>query len=76
MRNRLAPTKALPPTPPHFAENFVKGGWRRVERVYGCRDDVVLKWIELCGGMDALRARRIAWLRTQAEAARNKVSAR
>lgn len=70
MNHRLAPTKAVPNLPPHFEQHFIEGGWRRVERVYGCRDEVVLKWIEVCGGMDAMKGKRAKWVRERAEEAR------
>lgn len=57
MRNGLMPTKVTPPPPVEFAEEFIRGGWRRVERLYGARTDLLLKWIEMSGG-EALYARR------------------
>jgi hypothetical protein len=50
-------TKAVPPVPPNFVENFIVGGWRKIERMYGARDDRLLKWIEMSGGDDLYRAR-------------------
>jgi len=50
--------RKIPPCPPLFAETFVKGGWRLVERQYGARTDLLLKWIEMSGG-DELYARRM-----------------
>lgn len=50
-------TKVLPPPPPEFAEQFIAGGWRRIERIYGSRSDRLLKWFEMSGG-DDLRRRR------------------
>ena len=49
--------RPIPPCPPEFAEEFVRGGWRRVERLYNARTDLLLKWIEMSGG-PALYARR------------------
>jgi len=45
----LMERKAKPP-PPHFVENFVRGGWRKVERMYGSRTDVLRNWFHICGG--------------------------
>lgn len=47
----------IPSVPPYFADDFIRGGWREVERLYGARTDLLLKWIELCGG-DELYERR------------------
>lgn len=49
--------RQYPPAPPEFADEFIKGGWRRVERLYNARTDMIWKWIEDCGG-DELKARR------------------
>jgi hypothetical protein len=57
---RYIPTRAIPPLPPSFESNFIAGGWRQVERVYGCRDEVILKWIEMCGGEELYAKRREA----------------
>jgi hypothetical protein len=54
---RQPSTKALPPVPPNFAENFIRGGWRQIERMYGCRDDRLIKWQILAGGERLNRAR-------------------
>lgn len=43
--------------PPEFATEFVAGGWRRVERLYGRR--LISRWVQMCGG-DALIAQRRA----------------
>lgn len=48
----------IPPVPPFFADRFVEGGWRDVERHYGARTDLLLKWIEMSGGEDLYRRRR------------------
>ena len=48
----------IPAVPPRFAEIFVEGGWRDVERMYGARTDLLLKWIEMSGGADLYRRRR------------------
>lgn len=49
----------IEPVPHDFAEQFVIGGWRRVENVFGMRTAVVLRWLDECGRarLDGLRAR-------------------
>lgn len=42
-------TKLIPPPPPEFAHEFATGGWRRVERLYGARTDMLLAWAAQCG---------------------------
>ena len=56
---RSPPTKTLPPLPPGFRDNFIKGGWRLCERMYGCRTDRLLAWHQIAGGvaLDAERKR-------------------
>ena len=54
-----APYASSSLVPEDFAHEFVTGGWRRVERLYGARTTVINKWIEACGG-DTLRAMRPA----------------
>ena len=41
--------KTFPPPPPEFKAEFEKGGWERVELLYGARTDVIRKWIEITG---------------------------
>lgn len=57
--DRIA-TRVMPPPPPEFEAEFIKGGWRQVERIYGARTDLILKWIAMCGGLNALQAKRAA----------------
>jgi len=73
-RTRYIPTRAIPSLPPGFARHFIEGGWRQVERIYGCRDDVVLKWIDMAGGLADLQERRREWLRGQTQVAQGKVA--
>jgi hypothetical protein len=47
--------RTIPAPPPEFASQFAKGGWRRVERLYGARTDLIRKWISMTG---AERARK------------------
>ncbi len=58
---RRPPTRLIQPAPPEFAEEFVRGGWRRVERLYGARTDTLLKWIEMCGGQELHKRRAETW---------------
>lgn len=50
-------TKVLPPVPPEFGAVFVEKGWRGIERMYGARTDLLVKWREMAGGarLDELR---------------------
>lgn len=48
----------VPAVPPSFADRFVAGGWREVERLYGARTDLLLKWIQMSGGEDLHKRRR------------------
>jgi hypothetical protein len=75
LKPRDVPTRAVPRLPPNFARNFVEGGWRQLERVYGCRDDVLLKWFEMAGGLVSLQQRRRDWLREQSAVAQAKAAA-
>lgn len=51
-------TKVMRPTPPGFAEQFILGGWKRVERLYGCRSDLTVKWHHMAGGTTLNAARK------------------
>jgi hypothetical protein len=48
----------VPTVPEGFAARFIAGGWREVERIYGARTDLLLKWIEMSGGEDLYARRR------------------
>lgn len=61
----MALLRTIPACPPEFAAEFIAGGWRRVERIYNARTDLLLKWIEMSGGDDLYRRRR-EHLRTRA----------
>jgi hypothetical protein len=54
---RPPPTRVIPPVPPEFPAEFIAGGWRRVERLYGARTDLLLKWVQLSGGQSLYAAR-------------------
>lgn len=41
--------RRFPPPPPEFVEEFARGGWERVELLYGARTDCLKKWIALTG---------------------------
>ncbi len=47
----------LPGEPGEFATTFIKGGWRKLERVYGARTDRLVAWMHMAGGpaLDAAR---------------------
>lgn len=49
--------RSMPPVPDEFDENYISGGWRKLERVYGARTTLLLKWMEIRGRerLDALR---------------------
>jgi len=49
------------PAPQGFRQRFVEDGWRGIERYYGARTDVMLRWIEECGGLEILKAERREW---------------
>lgn len=72
--SRLAPTDALPALPPLFEQHFIEGGWRRLERVYGCRTTLLLKWFELAGGLELLQQRRRDYQRALREQAKKGVT--
>ena len=47
------------PAPEGFPARFVKDGWRGIERYYGARTDINLRWLNECGRerLEALRRR-------------------
>ena len=55
-------SKRVPPVPPEFVQQFVEGGWRRIERVYGGRNDLVRKWMVMAGGERKMKAMRREYL--------------
>jgi hypothetical protein len=42
--------RQIKPPPPNFCLNFVRGGWRAVERMYGSRTSTIVNWYHICGG--------------------------
>lgn len=51
-------SRRIPPVPAEFVQQFLEGGWRRIERVYGGRNDLVRKWIAMAGGEVELKRMR------------------
>jgi hypothetical protein len=49
MNGQRISTKVPTPAPPNFRANFERGGWRLVERMYGCRTDQLLAWMVQTG---------------------------
>lgn len=69
-------TVTLPTAVPEgFRDRFITDGWRGIERYYGARTDLMMKWIGVCGGVTQLQAERRAYRQEQAEAARRLVAA-
>lgn len=56
------PSRLVPPVPDGFVQHFMEGGWRRIERIYGARNDLVRKWIVMAGGERELKAKRRAYI--------------
>lgn len=52
--------RRFPAPPPEFAEEFARGGWERVELLYGARTDCLKKWIALTGAKTRRELRREA----------------
>lgn len=46
--------------PPDFETVFLVEGWRGIERVFGARSTVNVRWLEECGGIAAMQAKRMA----------------
>lgn len=68
MKRYNAPISSIPKrVPPEFAQVFVRGGWRLMERLYGARTDANVKWLEVAGAA-RLRQLRKAWLHGEAAA--------
>lgn len=42
-------TRLVPPPPPEFAAEFARGGWERIELLYGGRTDLHRKWVAMTG---------------------------
>lgn len=53
---------AREPIPYGFAHEFVVGGWRRVEFLYGARTSQNRRWLDQCGG-ERLRRLRLRYRR-------------
>lgn len=52
--------RRFPAPPPEFAEEFARGGWERVELIYGARTDCIKKWIAMTGAKTRRELRREA----------------
>jgi len=68
----VIPIDRFPPLPEGFRDRFIdpttRGGWRGVERAYGARREVIMRWIAECGGPKQLaEARKQAIARLRAE---------
>lgn len=50
----------IEPVPPEFRQQFLDGGWRRVERLYGARTSLLNKWLVICGFEQVKAERRVA----------------
>jgi len=50
------------PAPEGFASRFVKDGWRGIERYYGARTDIMLRWLNECD-KERLRTLRRRYMR-------------
>jgi len=50
--------RRFPAPPPEFRAEFERGGWERVELLYGARTDCIRKWIAMTGAQTrrAIRA--------------------
>lgn len=46
----MSTERQIKPPPPNFCLNFVRGGWRAVERMHGARTTTIVNWYHLCGG--------------------------
>lgn len=58
-------TSRYSPPPDKFRETFISDGWRGIERFYGARTEVMLRWIEDCGGLEKLQIERREHRRSQ-----------
>jgi len=59
--------RRFPAPPAEFAEEFERGGWERVELLYGARTDLIKKWIAMTGAKTR-RAMRKDTARDEGEA--------
>lgn len=57
--------KQVPSVPWGFEDEFVRAGWRGVERAYGASTELLLKWIELIG-REQLYQRRSEYVESKA----------
>ena len=52
--------RTFPAPPPEFKEQFEKGGWELVERLYGSRTDLIRKWIWITGAQCRMKRGKAA----------------
>lgn len=57
------PLDVLRKRPPEFEAVFLAEGWRGIERYFGARTAVNRAWLEECGGVKPMQARRRQYLR-------------
>jgi hypothetical protein len=60
--------------PAGFRQRFITDGWRGIERYYGARTDVMMRWLDECGGVERMQAERRAYLSAQREAAQTAIA--
>lgn len=61
-----------PSVPWGFEDEFVRAGWRGVERAYGASTELLLKWIELIG-REQLFKRRAEYVESRSASGRGHV---
>lgn len=66
MRGTGLPTKVTTRVPPGYERIFVTKGHRATERMFGSRSDRHVKWREMLGGLDVLKAKRRKFLNGEA----------
>ncbi len=54
-------SRRVPPVPADFVQQFVEGGWRRIEEAFGGNKNRHRVWIALAGGEIELKQRRREW---------------
>ena len=56
----------VPSVPWGFEDEFVRAGWRGVERAYGASTELLLRWIDL-SGREQLYRRRAEYIESKAD---------
>lgn len=68
-------TVILPSAVPEgFRDRFIIDGWRGIERYYGARTGLMLRWIDASGGLEVLQAERRAYRQAEAQRAHRSVA--